>query len=112
MKRLILAGLCCVMLSGCTNTNPDSISEGEAHLGEVLDQTGHSFSYVASCSELTAGLYTDGEGWFLTSVRTVKGQQDPVITDQPMRQAETAVTGFSCGTGCMVRRRSPGWPCS
>ena len=41
MKRLILAGLCCVMLAGCSNTNPDSISEGEAHLGEVLDQTGH-----------------------------------------------------------------------
>ena len=37
MKRLILAGLCCVMLAGCTNANPDSISEGEAHLGEVLD---------------------------------------------------------------------------
>ncbi len=62
MKRLILAGLCCVMLAGCTNANPDSISEGEVHLGEVLDQTGHSFSYVASGSELTAGLYTDGEG--------------------------------------------------
>ena len=86
MKRLILAGLCCVMLAGCTNANSDSISEGEVHLGEVLDQTGHSFSYMASGSELTAGLYTDGEGWFLTSVRTVKGQQDPVITDQPMRQ--------------------------
>ena len=50
MKRLILAGLCCVMLAGCTNANPDSISEGEVHLGEVLDQTGHSFSYVASGS--------------------------------------------------------------
>ena len=48
MKRLILAGLCCVMLAGCTNANSDSISEGEVHLGEVLDQTGHSFSYMAS----------------------------------------------------------------
>ena len=99
MKRLILAGLCCVMLAGCTNANPDSISEGEAHLGEVLDQTGHSFSYVASCSELTTGLYTDGEGWFLTSVRTVKGQQDPVITDQPMRQAETGSDGIQLWYG-------------
>lgn len=99
MKRLILAGLCCVMLAGCTNANPDSISEGEAHLGEVLDQTGHSFSYVASGSELTAGLYTDGEGWFLTSVRTVKGQQDPVITDQPMRQAETGSDGIQLWYG-------------
>ena len=99
MKRLILAGLCCVMLAGCTNANPDSISEGEVHLGEVLDQTGHSFSYVASGSELTAGLYTDGEGWFLTSVRTVKGQQDPVITDQPMRQAETGSDGIQLWYG-------------
>ena len=99
MKRLILAGLCCAMLAGCTNANPDSISEGEAHLGEVLDQTGHSFSYVSSGSELTAGLYTDGEEWFLTSVRTVKGQQDPVITDQPMRQAETGSDGIQLWYG-------------
>lgn len=65
----------------------------------MLDQTGHSFSYVASGLELTAGLYTDGEGWFLTSVRTVKGQQDPVITDQPLRQAETGSDGIQLWYG-------------
>ena len=43
MKRLILAGLCCVMLAGCTNANPDSISEGEVHLGEVLDRPDTAF---------------------------------------------------------------------
>ncbi len=88
MKRLILAGLCCVMLAGCTNANPDSISEGEVHLGEVLDQTGHSYSHVLSGSEMSAGFYSDGESWYITAVRYT-GDGGTTVTDQPLRLAQT-----------------------
>ena len=88
MKRFILAGLCCLLLAGCADTNPDPIPEEEIHLGEVLDQAGHSYSHVLSGSEMSAGFYRDGENWYITTVRYT-GDGDTTVTDQPLCLAQT-----------------------
>lgn len=88
MKRTLFSALCCLLLAGCSPSTSGTIPEEELRLSEALDQSGHSFSYSTAAPEMTAGLYTDGERWYIASVRLTDENKIELL-EQPMLPAET-----------------------
>ena len=111
MKRTLFSALCCLLLAGCSLSTSGTIPEEELRLSEALDQSGHSFSYSTAGPEMTAGLYTDGERWYIASVR-LTDENEIELLEQPMLSAETGRRTSSCGMGFAALPSAPGWPCS
>ncbi len=111
MKRTLFSALCCLLLAGCSPSTSGTIPEEELRLSEALDQSGHSFSYSTAGPEMTAGLYTDGERWYIASVR-LTDENEIELLEQPMLLPRLAGRTSSCGMGFAALPSAPGWPCS